>query len=250
MRRRLWVFLSMMEKWFRTVRCEVPWEVYQSLPRHPAYRFEYVQGELRITGRPRFLSCRLGLEDLAESVTERDGYEVHTLSEHNRDELSTLFARAFANTAPFAALDWETCEVAAKALLARTESGDDGRLDPAASLVVKSSATDHLCGVSIVTWVSGQYLFPSGLGRPDEMTAEESRRVVFPHLTWIFVEPESSRMGLGCWLLTRSGRVLREQGANSLYSTFLLGQSESMLWHWKMGFQLLEDPMSPRHWRM
>jgi hypothetical protein len=40
---------------------------------------------------------------------------------------------------------------------------------------------------------------------------------------------------------------LRERGYQTLTSSFILGNGESMAWHWRNGFVLLPNPASMRY---
>jgi L-amino acid N-acyltransferase YncA len=65
-------------------------------------------------------------------------------------------------------------------------------------------------------------------------------------LTWIFVGPWHAGHGVGTALLAHAIQGLLGLGYTELLSTFLLGNTSSMLWHWRNGFRLLPYPGSPR----
>jgi L-amino acid N-acyltransferase YncA len=65
------------------------------------------------------------------------------------------------------------------------------------------------------------------------------RRLGRPHLTWIFVGPWQAGHGVGTALLAHAAQSLLELGYNELVSSFILGNTSSMLWHWRNGFELL-----------
>jgi L-amino acid N-acyltransferase YncA len=57
------------------------------------------------------------------------------------------------------------------------------------------------------------------------------------------------RHGVGSALLAAAVRELLALGFPRLFSTFLLGNESSLLWHWRNGFQLLSSPYSLRRMR-
>jgi GNAT superfamily N-acetyltransferase len=69
-----------------------------------------------------------------------------------------------------------------------------------------------------------------------------------PHLTWIFVAPLHAGHGIGSALLAHATGSLLDLGYTELISSFLLGNTSSMLWHWRNGFELQAYPGSPRRW--
>ena len=72
------------------------------------------------------------------------------------------------------------------------------------------------------------------------------RRLGRPHLTWIFVSPTDRGFGTGTALLAASVHALLALGFTQLLSTFMAGNDQSILWHWRNGFQLLAHPGSVR----
>jgi L-amino acid N-acyltransferase YncA len=68
-------------------------------------------------------------------------------------------------------------------------------------------------------------------------------------MTWIFVDPELVGHGIGSTLLERAALGLIELGYGELISSFLIGNTSSMLWHWRNGFELLPYVASPRRMR-
>ena len=72
------------------------------------------------------------------------------------------------------------------------------------------------------------------------------KRLGIPHLTWIFVDPIVQGYGVGTALLSALVNRLLDMGYDRLSSTFLQGNDSSLLWHWRNGFELLENPGSRR----
>jgi GNAT superfamily N-acetyltransferase len=71
-----------------------------------------------------------------------------------------------------------------------------------------------------------------------------------PHLTWIFVRRFEQGAGIGTQLLQKAVRVLKKQGYRTLWTTFLIGNESSVIWHWRNGFELAPASFSKRRmWR-
>jgi ribosomal protein S18 acetylase RimI-like enzyme len=66
------------------------------------------------------------------------------------------------------------------------------------------------------------------------------------HLDWVFVSPWLSNRGVASAMLARTVEALRAAGHASLTSSFMVGNGESMAWHWRNGFELLQYPGSMR----
>jgi GNAT superfamily N-acetyltransferase len=70
-----------------------------------------------------------------------------------------------------------------------------------------------------------------------------------PHLTWIFVRRWNQGTGVGTQLLQQAVRVLKKQRYKTLWTTFLIGNDSTLLWHWRNGFELLPGMFSKRRMR-
>src|SRR5207249_871959 len=129
--------------------------------------------------------------------------------------------------------------------------GDEGTLISPACAVAADPEDDHPVGAILVTMTTRKDFFwfdfippgpaPSGSG-PDP--AEE-----LAHLTWVFVNPWYARCGVGSALLAAAAEGLIALGHRRLYSSFLLGNESSTLWHWTRGFRPLPYPGSMRNIR-
>ncbi len=228
----------MFEDWFRRLDLPMSWEAFVSLPRHPAYRYEYANGIAEITGRAKYMHCRkcLSPADLQATNKADDAWEIRPLCDSDWSCLPNLFAQAFSGTVPFLTLEPENRLRAAESLLARTRTGGDGPFVPEACCAARSRETGEPIGAALVTLVPSHSLIWS---------CEQSLGEMVPHLTWIFVSPGESRRGLGIALLSYSSQGLTRIGYSNLYSTFLQGHQASMYWHWRAGFELLGHPASP-----
>jgi ribosomal protein S18 acetylase RimI-like enzyme len=72
------------------------------------------------------------------------------------------------------------------------------------------------------------------------------KRLGVPHLTWIFVDPLVQGYGVGTALLSAAVNSLLDMGYDRLSSTVLHGNDSSLRWHWRNGFELIENPGSLR----
>jgi GNAT superfamily N-acetyltransferase len=218
------------------------------LPRHPAYRYEYLEGHAYISPLPRYYHCLL---DLAAGPTH-DGQtrswegQVRPLSEEDWSVLPRLFASGFYGVEPFAGLSDLALEYAGRMALERTRIGDDGPLIAPACFVAERDG--EMLGAGLVTLLPlrdptawNAYCWSSP---PPEDAVE--RCLGRPHLTWIFVRSHSRARGVGSALLRTLCEALRQMGYRELLSTFLEGNTTSMLWHWRNGFTLLQNPDSYR----
>src|SRR5262249_13732806 len=167
-------------------------------------------------------------------------------------DLASVFADAFRDQPPLGHLGEEGRINAAANCLGHTRDGGDGPLIGQACHVAVDT-DDSLRGAILIT------LFPEGdpssvasyqWADPPPADAVE-RRLGRPHLTWVFVGHDIKGRGLGAALLRAAVGTLREMGYRELATTFLLGNSSSLLWHWRMGVRLVAYPFSGRAgWRV
>jgi GNAT superfamily N-acetyltransferase len=236
----------MSEHWMPSLTLTLTPEEYRQLPRHPGYRYEYLNGQAYLMPHGRHYHAFLELRpiDAPPPVTLRP------IETTDFAELARLFADAFYRTQPFASLDDATRLCAAQEALERTFTGRDGPWIERASFVAVDQ--QKICGAIFIT------LLPAG-----DLTAWDSfywdaappadaieRRLGRPHLTWIFVAPLRAGQGLGTSLLAAAVGELLGLGFTELASTFMLGNDTSVLWHWRNGFRLLTYPGSLRRLRM
>ena len=217
---------SVLDRCFAGMRLDVPIELYHRLPRHPAYKYELIDGTTWLTPRPTSRDVRRSTappspddrtDDDArdEPDAEPRGVCVREYRDGDAERLPAPFAAAFARTVPFCTLDENALRAAAADAVDETLAGRHGPL----LAEVSSVAVD----------AEGRGPFPKELrGRP--------------YLTWIFVAPIVARHGLARAMLHRALDRLHRAGEPSLYSTFLVGNETSALWHWDNGFELLPSP--------
>ncbi len=218
---------------------------FAQLPRHTAYRYEYLDGEAWLSPRPRYYHALLELEHLrldgAAEIAARP------LVPADWDELVEVFAGSFAEQQPFAGLSAEARLVAARHSLDQTRTGGDGPWIDAASFVAADDDGRPVGAILLTLLPLGDPTDWDAYFWPAEPPADcIERRLGQPHLTWVFVHPERAGRGVGTALLGRAAAALRGLGYTSLLSTFLMGNDSSMLWHWRVGFRLLTYPGSPR----
>jgi GNAT superfamily N-acetyltransferase len=234
---------SPVEHWSKNLRLEIPIEKFHRLPHNVDYRFEYIDGTAQIRPRAHVSDAFLAIPDPSNQQADSDAEEtsIRPLAEGDWELLPSLFARAFARIAPFALLDEASRLQAAHDCLDYTRNGGDGPLVGSACRVAVDRRDRGIVGGALVT-----------LPFPHQMLDfDERRRQVgppppastvatgWPHLTWIFVTPFLSGEGVGSALLEGVCRSLWELGYRELASSFQHGNSSSMRWHWRNGFQLL-----------
>ena len=240
----------MLDQWFRDLEIELPWEKFRSLPRHPAYRYEYRKGPLRISGNPRYFHCLIDLHglDSTNAAAPVSQFLCRVITPDDWPRLQMPFADALRTSSPLCHLTRDERLLAAKQTLEQTRSGVDGPLVEAGCFILEHVDQREVVGAILVTLIPSGDLRSFDADKWNETPPEKpvQQRWGQPHLTWIFVRPEWSRRGVGGTLLRQSIERIHALGYGTLASTILLGNYSSMLWHWRMGFELLSHPTSPR----
>jgi GNAT superfamily N-acetyltransferase len=218
------------------------------LPRNPAYKYEYFGDQAYLSPRPKTFHAVLDLASVDASEAPQD-ITVRLLEESDWRALPRAFAAAFDGRQPFGSLDEATQRRAARQCLKKTRTGGDGPLIAAACFVAEEAG--KIIGAILPTlvplgdptdWHSYDWDEPP----PADAVAQRRGRA---HLTWIFVAPLHAGTGVGSALLGASVRALLDAGYTRLFSTFLLGNDSSLLWHWRNGFRLLPYAGSRRAMR-
>ena len=226
------------------VRIAMSIEMFHRLPRNPAYKYEYFDGNAVLSPRPRYYHALLDMESAQLPFPAK--VPVRPLKATDWPSLPGLFQSAFARHLPFSALPDTERRTTAEAALETTRTGGDGLLIGPACFVATEGT--QLLGASLIT------LLPPGdpeefstFAWGGEVPADALERAEgWPHLTWILVDGWETGRGIGTTLLAASVLVLRQMGYNDLLSTFLLGNEISAMWHWRCGFRLLSYPGSFR----
>jgi GNAT superfamily N-acetyltransferase len=240
----------MCDEWMAPLVLPLTADEFDRLPRNPAYRYEYFDGKAHVSPRPRHYHAVLTLPPPAgiEPPEAAPNLGVRPVEDGDLAALEGVFAAAFGRVEPFAGLSVGRLREAARICLEKTARGGDGPWVREASFVAVAGGGQRV-GAALVT------LLPDGDpcdwdsyhwdGPPPEDCV--GRRLGRPHLTWVFVAPLSAAQGAGTALLGAVARRLGDMGYAELYSTFLLGNDSSLLWHWRSGFRLLPYPGSFRH---
>lgn len=229
---------SAIDRCFEVIDLDISHEEFQRLPRNLAYKYEYFDGHALLTPRPKIQFARLELPHSLKLTAdlERDSVSptVRALDATDWRELRHAFAFAFERMPPFGTLPRERRLPAAEDALRETRDGLHGEVVENASCVaLDGDARAGACIITLPTMASWQ---------PQEMSGQ-------PHLSWIFVSPMAWRQGVASALLSHAAKQLEALGHCGLYSTLLVGNAPSTFWHWRMGFCLLEDPLSLRRYR-
>jgi GNAT superfamily N-acetyltransferase len=219
---------------------------FDRLPRHPAYKYELINGVTHLSPWPRYGHAQLDLGRFRPEQGEIGKADLRLVRAEDKDPLVPIFLAAFGRTQPYGSLSEEDRRRAGEAALERTFSGGDGPLAAAASFVALQD--EVFAGAILITLLPG--------GDPTDWDCYHwegdaprnlwQERKGQPHLTWIFVRRFAQGHGVGTQLLNESVRVLEEQGYPTLWTTFMIGNDSSMLWHWRNGFELFPHMMSKR----
>jgi GNAT superfamily N-acetyltransferase len=244
----------MCDEWMPFLKVPMTYEHFHQLPRHAAYKYEYLNDEAWCTPRPNYHHALLDLPPLAEApLPQADPRAVlrPLLPADWDDTLPGVFAAAFRNQQPFSGVPRDQAHAAAHKALTQTRDGHDGPWIEPASFVAVEGAEQHVIGAILLTllpltdlseWDAYHWPEPPP---PDWL----ERRLGRPHVTWVFVSPLFTGQGVGTALLNAAVRQLLALGYTELASTFLAGNDSSMLWHWRQGFRLLAHPASERRLR-
>ena len=235
----------MLERWFSTIKLPLSLKQFHQLPQNPAYKYEYINKLAWLSPRPKCYSARLALrpqsEVAPETVDADEAIGFRRLEEADWACLTSLFAGAFSRVQPFASLSDRRRLESARACLDFTREGGDGPLIAPACHVAFGSEHENCLGAIFVTLIPMIDLDDFWTMRWQSPPPPDSveRGLGRPHLTWIFVGPLHAGHGIGSALLAHATTSLLDLGYTELISSFLLGNTSSMLWHWRNGFDLL-----------
>jgi GNAT superfamily N-acetyltransferase len=237
----------MSDAWMPSLRIPMLQQDFDQLPRHPAYQYEYLGGAASLAPWPRYYHAQLDLAPLTADPLLQATAPLKPARPQDIEAMVPVFDRAFAHLQPFGSLLEEHRRLAAEQSLRLTFGGEDGPLIEPASLIAWEE--EKIIGAILLT------LLPGGLSTawdsyhwlsPPPMDLWEVREGQ-PHLTWIFVDRVAQGTGIGTQLLHTAARVLRDNGYLSLWTTFMVGNESSLLWHWRNGFRLLPHAHSKRN---
>ena len=239
----------MSDEWMPTLKMKLSRAEVDRLPRHPSYKYELIDGETWISPWPRFGHAQLRLPRFRPDPSDIAKATLRPVLANDIEALTPLFCSAFGHLQPYGSLDDEETHNAAEKSLQRTFAGNDGPLVEAASFVALDD--DKIVGAILITLLPGgdptdrDSIFWHETPPADLWAKGEGQ----PHLTWIFVSRWEQGTGVGTQLLQKAVRVLKKQGYKTLWTTFLIGNDSTLLWHWRNGFELLPHRMSKRRLR-
>ncbi len=229
----------------------MPVESYERLPRHPSYKLEYWDGQLRISPRWRSHSFFLELRPPEECprVDDLDVASIRPLAASDWEKLPEVLAAAFRDAPPLGMLGRRRRLCAARDWLLSTRDGGEGPLvGPACVVAVDAEDDNKLLGALLVTLMKGSvrswYARLRIAVEPPPPDLAEGREQ--SQMSWIFVRPGASGRGVGTTLLAAAARTLWSSGYRELASATHWGNVPSMAWHWRNGFRLLPHPESAR----
>jgi GNAT superfamily N-acetyltransferase len=236
----------MLDDWFTTIKLSLSWRQFHQLPQNSAYKYEYLNKTAWLSPRPKFYSVRLQLrgdgdEEAPQEIDAHEPIGFRRLAKRDWLRLSQPFAGAFHRVQPFASLSDRRRLAAARACLKFTREGGDGPVIEPACHVAFRKQDGSPRGAILLTLIPMTDLNDLWRLRWEVPPPPDSveRRLGRPHLTWIFVGPLRAGHGIGTALLAHASKSLVELGYDELTSSFILGNTSSMLWHWRCGFELL-----------
>src|SRR3954452_318799 len=121
----------MCDEWMPSLTLPLTAEQFWQLPRHGAYRYEYLDGQAHLSPRPRHYHALLDLEAAGPEECRR--LRVRPAVREDLAELEGVFAAAVDRVQPFGSLNDGKRREAARACLQRTLTGGDGPWIEAAS---------------------------------------------------------------------------------------------------------------------
>jgi GNAT superfamily N-acetyltransferase len=239
----------MLDRLFATIKLPLSLKQFHQIPQNPAFKYEYIDGVAWLSPRPKFYSARLDLRVhslvVPETVDVDGEVEFRKFGEADWRFLAPIFAASFDRVQPFASLSDRRRQAAARDCLEFTREGNDGPLITSACHVAfdrgGKGEREQLLGALLVTLIPMVDLsdFWSLRWKTPPPPDCIERGLGRPHLTWIFVAPMFAGHGIGSALLAYASQSLLTLGYTELISSFLLGNTSSMLWHWRNGFDLL-----------
>src|SRR5262249_34828474 len=146
---------AMCDQWMAVRKLALTIEQFHQLPRHPAYKYEYIDGMAWLSPRPKFYHALLDLAALAERPLEGASAPkgLRPLRATDWDKLIPVFAAAFRELEPFGGLEDDKRREAAHKSLEYTRTGGDGPFVEQASFVATGGDKRDLLGAILVTLI-------------------------------------------------------------------------------------------------
>ena len=132
----------------RLVKLRMTLREFRQLPRHPAYKYEYIDGEAWLSPRPRTYHALLDLRPPPEGD---DRVTTRPVADKDWTDLVRLFSAAFKDHPPFLGLDDRKHRSAARAILEHARSGGDGPFVEHASFLATADPRDGPAGGILIT---------------------------------------------------------------------------------------------------
>jgi ribosomal protein S18 acetylase RimI-like enzyme len=229
-----------------SLQLKISRQEFEQLPRHPAYKYEYLGSIAYLSPWPRYYHAQLDLPSYAPETNSVGQATLRPVRLEDVEAMTPIFARAFTRLQPFGSLLEPQLLLESEQALRMAFAGVDGPIAVPASFVALDQG--NILGAILITllpggspteWDSYHWNEPA----PEDLGSSQQGQ---PHLTWIFVDSLAQGTGIGSQLLHASVRVLRDQGYKKLWTTFMMGNDSSSLWHWRNGFELLPHFTSKR----
>jgi predicted GNAT family acetyltransferase len=234
------------------VKLKITWEEFEQLPRTIGYKHEYIDGTCYLTPRQRNCYAVLDLDRFAEPppMGRTDKVSIRPIEDADWEHLGKLCGYSFHRVPPFGSLTDEEKVTAGDECMTHVRNGGDGPSTGPASIVAVDEKNHPRGALLIVLKPDGYRDDPWRFDRWREPAPGNAiaQRLGQAHLDWVFVSPWIANHGVASTMLAMAVKSLRQMGYTSLTSAFLLGNGESMAWHWRNGFTLLPNPASMRYW--
>ncbi len=188
-------------------------EHFQRMPRHPDWKYEYADGALWLSHRPRLISLERDL-----SAPQATRHDARPITPADLPRLRAFLAETWRTEEPYSVFD----DAIARESLGAGLDDSFGRLaEPAGALV---EGDGEVIGATLLEHLR------------DDADA--------PCLTWLSVRWGHRCDGVATALLAAVVDGLRRTGADRLASFASAGNPASIAWHWRSGFRALPKPIA------
>lgn len=204
------------------MRVAMDFDVFERLPRHPDWRYEYWDGALHLSHRPRSLSLRRPTE--APPRPARAGgtsaADVVPLSDVGRQPTRSFLTAVWEDEDPYRSYDDHR---RSEILIAQVTRTLDGEVQDASVGAVRGGVVVGAALVVRETW------------------PERERRS--PVLTWLSVDRKVRSRGVATVMLAAVCERLMAAAEPVLFSACSVANVPSLRWHLTNGFTVLPDPL-------
>src|SRR4051812_37408234 len=94
----------MSDAWMPTLKLNLTRDEFHALPRHPAFKYELLESETRISPRPRYANASLTLRRFRPAQADLGRAELRPIDAADREALLPTFLGAFGQLQPFGSL--------------------------------------------------------------------------------------------------------------------------------------------------